>query len=97
MALEATNYIRHCFLCCLLVELKINLCTLSSSILRLTGIISELCDCSIAFSRKALHVMREFISFFFCLLIRSDNWNGKDSMKQYLQEEADVLVDGFGE
>lgn len=72
MALEATNYIRHCFLCCVLVELKINLCTISSSMLRLAGIISELCDCSIAFSRKALHVVREFVYFFFCLSIRSD-------------------------
>ena len=37
MAFEVTNYIQYCFLCCILVELKRNLCTLSSSILSSSG------------------------------------------------------------
>ena len=65
MALEATNYIRYCFLYCALVDFKSKLCTLSSSILRLTSIVTELCVSCIAFSQKATLVVREFIYLFF--------------------------------
>ena len=85
------EHLEYCF---------IQMISLLRSSLELVATIVEFCDSCIGCSEKATLVVRAAFIFSSCLLISSSSsfqQNAQDSARQYLQQEADVLVGDFGE